>query len=60
VIELGTGVVERIPMGPSLDLVEKCCAWTFSDADLAVSQKLVLWRYGTALHTTLNQRLCCG
>jgi len=59
-IELGTGIVERVPMWPSLDLVKKCRSWTLSLPDLAVTQKLVLSRYGTALHPTLDERFSCS
>jgi len=42
---LGAGIVERVPVGPGLDLGEQCRARTLRAADLAVAHQLVLCRH---------------
>lgn len=58
-IELSTGIIERVPVGPGLDLAEQCGARTLRVPNLAVSQQLVLAGHRAALHPTDYQRLCC-
>ena len=42
---LGASVVERVPVGPGLDLVEQCRARTLRAAHLAVAHQLVVCRH---------------
>ena len=42
---LGASVVERVPVGPGLDLVEQCCARTLGAAHLAMAHQFVVCRH---------------